>query len=625
MKSKRKYLIKVLEYAVMVLVLVANIPAASAATSATVAVLETSDLHSNILDWNYLTNAQPANTAGTALGLARISSLVNQERNKYRYNILVDNGDVIQGTPLASYYATVDKDSWKVHPMIAVMNYIKYDAINLGNHEFNFGLDFLRKVVAGAHCSVLSANTRSTLNNTTWKYVQPYTIKKITLSDGDVIKIGVIGTITPAIPSFESSANYQGLEFTSQENTINQYIKDLQDKGVDTIIVLTHSGIPSSSSTYPENGVVAIANSVPAGSVSLICAGHTHTVVDNTVTGGSAISDDRGNLYVGGVVNGIPVIEPKNAGTYLMEAVMNFTKNSSGKWTVGSVSTNHYAASGVSDDASVTSMASNWDTTVKKWLQTPIGTSTAKYTGINGNKMYTPLVDLVNKAELYYGNADIASGASFSATAEIPQGMVKLQDIASAYIYENYMYTIQINGAQLKQYLELCAAYFDQVAPGTGVDVLSNPADAANVTMTMSGWPSYNYDMLTGARNSLYYEINISKPVGSRIQKLTYNGKAIDDADTFKLAMNNYRFNGGGPNTTVAGYTFALARGLSGYMAVMGLDVLGRNGLSKPTVLWSSQTSIGDAGQVRNLMLSYVQKQETITPNTTPSWKLVSN
>lgn len=625
MKNNKSNLIKALACAVLGIALMANIPAASAATSATIAVLETSDMHSNILNWNYLTNAQPADKPGTAVGLARISSLVNQERTKYPNNILIDAGDIIQGTPLASYFATVGKDIWKIHPMIEVMNYMKYDAINLGNHEFNFGLAFLERVIAGSHCPVLSANTRSTLNNTTWKHVQPYTIKNITLSDGDTIKIGIIGTVTPSIPNFENSDNYRGLKFTSQENAINQYIKELQEKGVDTIIVVTHSGIPSSSSPAPENGVVTIANSVPADSVSLICAGHTHTVVDNTITSGNSISDDMGNIYIGGVVNKIPVLQPKNGATYLMEAVMDFTKNSSGKWVVSKVTTGHYTASNASDDANVTVIASGWDTTIKNWLQTPIGTSTAQYTGINGNKMYTPLVDLVNKTELYYGKADIASGASFSSAAAIPQGTIKLQDISSVYIYENYMYTIQINGTQLKQYLELCAAYFDQVAAGTGVDILSNPADAANVTMTTSGWPSYNYDMLTGANNSLYYEINISNPVGSRIQNLTYNGKAIADTDTFKLALNNYRFNGGGPNTTVAGYTFPLAKGLHGYMAVMGLDALGRNGLSKPTVLWSSQTSMGDDGQVRNLIASYIQAQGTITPNTTPNWKLVSN
>ncbi len=576
--------------------IIANAPMAMASSTATVAVLATSDLHGNILNYDYLTGTTP--TGSSTVGLAKIATLVLQERSKYPCNILVDNGDFLQGTPLDAYYATVNTN-WLVHPMVSVFNYMKYDAINIGNHEFNFGLDFLKKAAIHSEAQFLSANTRFVLTNTYLQHVKPYIIKhidvsKITGVEHDKLRIGIIGTVTPAIPNFESPANYQGLNFIPQENAINMAIADLKRENVDAIIVLSHSGVPSASSPYPENGIVAIANKCTG--INLIVSGHTHVLTDNT-HGVTDTSVSPSVSYPDGVINGVPTMAPYRWGAYLSEALITFEKTK-GKWQVRGVSTANLSTNGVADDPGVVSLAQPWDAATKAYLATPLGKSTAPFPGKDGYKTYTALVDFVNKVQMYYGNADISAAASFNDTALIPQGTVTLQNVSSVYIYENYMFTIQITGKQLKQYLEKSASYFSQVASGTPVDAASLPY----YTSSFYTAPSYNYDMISGVS----YQINISKPVGSRIQNLTFKGKPVQDTDTFKFAINNYRYNGGG-----------------GFMSAMGLDALGKTG-TVPTVLWDSQKTMGDGGQVRNLIASYIKLQGTITPNNSANWNLVS-
>jgi len=474
---------------------------------------------------------------------------------------------------------------------------------------------------------VLSANTRSVMTNTPWQYVKPYTIKKIDVSSatgiaGDVIRIGIIGTVTPAIPNFEAPQNYNGVKFTVQEDAINANIALLRQQNVDAIVVLSHSGIPSASTPYPENGIVAIANKCPG--INLIVSGHTHVRTAQNMTSFASSNIDNSvtpsMTYADGIINGVRTMAPYRWGTYLAEGLLSFAKVN-GKWQVQNVTTALLSANNVADDAAMVSLAQPWDSATKSYLNTPVGTATAAYYGANGDKMYTPLVDLVNRVQMYYGQADVSAAASFSATALIPQGTVTLQHVSSVYIYENYMFTIQITGKQLKQYLELTACYFDQVAPGTAVDGLQNVANLKNATTATTKWPSYNYDMVTGVN----YHINISKPVGSRIQNLTYTktGATVNDGDVIKFALNNYRYTGGGP--LAAASAFPQANGLSGFMAVMGLDSLGRKGLAKPIVLWDSQRTLGDGGQVRSLMASYIQTKGTISPVTASNWTLTSN
>ncbi|WP_196594170.1 bifunctional metallophosphatase/5'-nucleotidase [Pectinatus sottacetonis] len=624
-KTTRRNFIKMGGASLALLTMPKSVQNIFAKNTITVALLGTADLHGRILNWDYLKNSVPPARSGFTVGLSRINSLIKKERQKYPHHLLVDNGDIIQGTALDKYYATKDKN-WHIHPMMSIFNYMNYDAINLGNHEFNFGLDLLKRFLLPSKAPCLSANTYDIYTNHPWKYVKPYTIKKIDVSSvtnipNDSIRIGIIGTVTPAIPNFETPQNYQGLKFIPQEDAINTNISLLKNN-VDAIVILSHSGIPSASSPYPENGIVAITKKCPG--IDLILSGHTHVRTAQNMTkyirNNTDSSVNPPVVYADGIINNIYTMAPYRWGTYLSEGLLDFAKVN-GKWKVQNISTKLLSSNDTIDDPIIVNTAQKWDKATKAYLSTKLGTSRDNYYGKNGNKMYTPIVDFINKVQMNYGKADVSAAASFNPSALIPKGTITLQNILSIYIYENYLFTIKITGKQLRQYLELSASYFDQVPKNTPVDGTINLNYLNNVTTTKSDWPSYNYDMLTGVN----YDINISKTLGNRIQNLTYTltNKPVSDDDTIRFAINNYRFNGGGPLIPKA--ISIQSKKLSGFMNAMGIDSLGRNNLPKPIVLWSSQKSLADNGQISHLIAAYIKTKKIISPSHTANWHIISN
>jgi 2',3'-cyclic-nucleotide 2'-phosphodiesterase (5'-nucleotidase family) len=546
-----------------------------ASESARITILVTSDLHGNILGWDYLT-ASPAD-----VGLAKVYTLVKQEREKNPNNILIDNGDILQGTPLDTYYSTINK-GWKIHPMFEVFNAMNYDAIVLGNHEFNYGLDLLQKAIAPSKAPILSANTFDIKTAKTWKSVKPYTFKKLKIN-GAVVTIGIIGLTTNAIPNWENAGNYAGLEFKDQVEILKKVVKEIKDK-VDIIIVASHSGIEidGQETIAGENQIAAIAHSCPE--VSLIIAGHKHITIDNN----NSVRNAKNKIvYDNGIINNIPVIEPNCWGKFLGKAELELAKVD-GKWRLVNLTTSNITTKGVAEDAAIITLAKPYHEATVKYLDTKIGTATAEFTVVGGTIQDTPLVDLINKVQRYYGKAQLSAAATFNPQAVIKQGDIKLQHIYSLYIYENYMYTIEITGSQLLKYLEHAARYYKQAIPGD-----------ATISTNNNGLPDYNYDMVAGVD----YVIDITKPEGQRIKSLTYNGEPVKVNDSFTLAINNYRANGGG-----------------GYMTAIGF----RLGDDKSKITFDSMKTYGDDGQVRNLIIRYIKEKRAISPGVSNNWKVTT-
>jgi len=554
-----------------------------------IAVLATSDLHGSIMGWDYF-----GKKPGT--GLTRIATLVAQERAKYPNNILVDAGDEIQGTPLVYNYNAIDK-SWmtdpnKTHPMVAAFNYLKYDALVLGNHEFNFGLNVLGAVIdkaAGVNIPYLSANTLDakatakdpvTGDQPVWNKVKPYTVKTFKDPEGQTFKVGILGLTTSAIPNWESPQNYEGLKFADVITQGSKWVKYLKDsEKADAIVAVIHSGLgddnPGDDNPANENVVLAFANANP--DVNAIVAGHQHSVV---------------NAQIG--INKIWTVEPKNAGANLEEIVLNFTKDNNGKWIFDPAKTTAQslaATTAVAEDSGLVALAKPYHDTALNYMQTKIGTATGEFSANGQTIKDTALMDFVNKVQMYYGGADLSAAAPFSPTAHIPKGEVTIGDISSVYIYENFLYTITVTGAQLRKYLEFSVGrYYKQYQPGDpGVMVNKDPVSGKPI-------PDYNLDLLQGAaytvdltKKGLYdaagKEITNGEP---RITSLRVNGQDVKDTDVFKLAINNYRYNGGG-----------------GFLAAAGI-VPQTTDPNKPNyVLYDSQKKLGDDGQVRSLMIQY--------------------
>ncbi|HWR40084.1 MAG TPA: 5'-nucleotidase C-terminal domain-containing protein [Patescibacteria group bacterium] len=550
-------------------------------TSAKLTILATSDVHGHILPWNYLIPKVEN------IGLSKAYSIIQKERALNPYNIVVDAGDFLQGSPLDSYYSKETNWSNNIHPMIQMYNYMSYDAVVLGNHEFNYGKTFLGKVIAGANFPVLSANTYDLKSGKVWAPVKPYTIKEVEIVQDKAkakVKVAIIGVTTPAIPNWENAQNYAGLEFHDQVDATRRLVTQLR-KQVDVILIVTHSGveIDGQESFLNENQAAAIARACPEA--TLIVSGHKHAVIDNS----NAIKDgNRQVVYDRGIIAGVPVMSPGRWATHVSRAEIYLERpTGKGPWMVREVSTANLPVADAPEDKRLSDLAWPYQDTTLQYLNTQIGNSTGLFSATDANLKDTPIIDLVNDVQRYYGKAQLASAAMFNSKAVIKPGVVKLQDIYSLYTFENYLYTIRVSGSQLRQYLEHAARYYKQYSPDSPI-IGTNGADGSIA--------DYNYDMVQGVN----YTVDITLPTGSRIKDLTYQGTPVQDNDSFTLALNNYRYNGGG-----------------GYMAAMGFSTT-----TPAQVLFDSQKAYGDGGQIRDLIARYVQEKGSISPAADSHWTL---
>ncbi|WP_346355673.1 bifunctional metallophosphatase/5'-nucleotidase [Azotosporobacter soli] len=537
-------------------------------------LLVTSDLHGNLVGWDYFT------AKAAELGLAKISTLVKEERLANPNCLLIDNGDILQGTPLDTYYSSVDK-SWQVHPMFQAFNAMHYDAVVLGNHEFNYGRAFLEKVIAGSACPLLSANTLDAKTGRCWSRLKPYIIKQFTVA-GRPLRVGLIGLTTSAVPNWENPANFSGLAFEDQIAAARRYVAEIKDK-TDLIILSSHSGVEISGeeSFSNENQIAALAAACPE--VSLIIAGHKHQTLDND----NPVRDaNRNVVYDRSLIKNKPVLEPNCWGKFLGTAEFGVVWQD-GRWQISSIQTANRPTKDVVEDEEILQLAKPYHDATVAYLNTTIAKASGDFDAVNGTLQDTALVSLINRIQRQVGHAQLSAAATFNPEARITRGDIRLQNIYALYIYENYLYTIQISGAQLRRYLEHAATFYKQVQPG----------DSA-ISTNNHGMRDYNYDMIQGVD----YTFDLSLPEGERLQALTFNGAPVSDSDTFTLALNNYRYNGGG-----------------GYMAALGFDATHR-----PTVLFDSQKNFGDQGQLRNLIINYIKEQQTLAPVIYDNWHLTT-
>ncbi|MFI6278872.1 bifunctional metallophosphatase/5'-nucleotidase [Streptomyces sp. NPDC050988] len=507
-------------------------------------VMGTTDLHGHIFNWDYFKDAEYKDAAGNAQGLARISTLVNAVREeKGRCNtLLLDAGDTIQGTPLTYYYAKVDPITAKggpVHPMAQAMNAIGYDAVALGNHEFNYGIETLRKFESQCRFPLLGANA---LDAKTLKPAfPPYFIKKFHVKGAPPVKVAVLGLTNPGIAIWDKAYVQGKLTFPGLEEQAAKWVPKLRSMGADVVVVSAHSGSSGTSSygdqlPYVENSAGLVAQQVPG--IDAILVGHAHVEipelkVTNTKTGKTVVLSE-------------PLAYAERLSLFDFELV--FEK---GRWTVESVAASVRNSNSVADDPKITKLLKDEHDVVVAYVNQVVGTATETLTTVEARYKDAPIIDLITKVQedvvkaalvgTEYASLPVLSQASpFSRTSEIPAGDVTIRDLSSLYVYDNTLVAKLMTGAQVRAYLEYSAQYFVQTAAGAAVDVekLTNAGNR----------PDYNYDYVSG----LTYDIDIAQAAGSRIKNLSYNGVALDDARQFVFAVNNYRANGGGAFPHVA-------------------------------------------------------------------------
>lgn len=517
----------------------------AAPESVTLTLLGTTDLHGNLEPVDYYVD-QPANR-----GLAKIATLVRRIRGERPHALLLDCGDTIQGTPLAYYFAR--KDTSKPNPAIAAMNALGYDAMAVGNHEFNFGLKNLWKAKREAKFPILAANLRQKYKRGV-EHFAPYIIKNV-----DGVRVGIVGLVTPGVPRWEIPANYRGYEFEPIVDAARRVIPEVR-KQADFVVVIAHSGLgrdPETGKPFPEdeisgeNAVVALAEEVPG--IDVILFGHTHHEVSENF------------------VRGVLLAQPKNWGQSLARVEVTLEHDVANHWRVAQKhSTTILVTDAVPADPEILTLAEPFHQATQAYLDSPIASSAVALDAQTARYEDHPLLDLIHKVQLEAGHADVSLATMLYSGARIPAGKVTLRQVASLYIYENTLYTVKMTGAQLKEALEHAASLFPAWP--------FKPDEPLRL-------PGYSADSAEGVS----YTMDLARPAGQRIRNLTYQGKPLDPGTRLRVAINNYRYTGGG--------RYDVYRGL-------------------PVVYRSAQ-------EMRELLIEHITRTGIIPTTADGNWKIV--
>ncbi|WP_084620730.1 bifunctional metallophosphatase/5'-nucleotidase [Agromyces italicus] len=511
--------------------------------SVTITIMGTSDLHTNVVNWDYYKDASYSDSAGNAVGLARVASIVKQIRADRGVDrtLLFDAGDTIQGTPLGYYYATVEPvtETGATHPMAAQMNALGYDAVALGNHEFNYGLEFLDNWIAQMDAPVLAANAVHA--GTKVPRFRPYTITTLKVKGRPPIRVGVLGLTNPGVVIWDK-ANVEGaVEVQGLVEAAARWVPVMRSEGADIVVVSAHSG-DNGESSYSgdlpiENAAALVAEQVPG--IDAILFGHAHLevperLVENLATGAEVIMS-----------------EPKNWGqrVSVFDLRLEFAR---GSWHVAEHHAMTVDTNTVVDDPAFVALVRDQHDAVVRYMNSPVANSIEAMSAAEACWKDTAILDYVNEVQIATVAAAVAGtpeaslpivsiAAPFNRSASFPAGAVTIKDVAGLYIYDNTLMASVLTGAQIREYLEYSAKYFTQVAPDAPVV----PADWTNNPWpepTSRPIPDYNYDQISGVE----YTIDISQPIGRRISPLTYEGAPVADEQRFLVAVNNYRQSGGG-------------------------------------------------------------------------------
>ncbi|WP_202306551.1 bifunctional 2',3'-cyclic-nucleotide 2'-phosphodiesterase/3'-nucleotidase [Dryocola clanedunensis] len=524
-------------------------------------ILETTDLHSNMMDFDYYKD-----TPTEKFGLVRTASLINAARSEAKNSVLVDNGDLIQGSPLGDYMAAKGLKAGEIHPVYKALNTLDYAVGNLGNHEFNYGLDYLHKALSGAKFPYVNANIIDAKTNK--PLFTPYLIKETRVMDKDgrpqTLRIGYIGFVPPQIMTWDK-ANLEGkVTVRDITETAKHYVPQMRKEGADLVVVVAHSGLSSDPYHAMAENSVYYLSQVPG--VDAILFGHAHAVFP-----GKDFAKIKGADIKQGTLNGVPAVMPGMWGDHLgvVDLVLN---NDGGSWKVtGSkaearpIYDNAAKKSLAPEDKDLVKVLAHDHDATREFVSKPIGKSADNMYSYLALVQDDPTVQVVNNAQRAYvekyiqGDPDLASLPVLSAAApfkvggrkndpasfvEVEKGQLTFRNAADLYLYPNTLVVVKASGQEVKEWLECSAGQFNQIDVNS-----SKPQSLIN----WDSFRTYNFDVIDGVE----YQIDVSQPArydsdcklanpqSERIKNLTFKGKPVDPNATFLVATNNYRAYGG--------------------------------------------------------------------------------
>lgn len=540
----------------------------SAAASSTLKLrlLETTDIHTNIVNYDYY---QDKST--DEFGLAKTATLIKKAREEAKNSILIDNGDLLQGNPLGDYVAKIDplKDG-ETHPVYKAMNLLNYDVGNIGNHEFNFGLEHLDRSLKGAKFPYINSNVyvddKDNNPNNDKNLFTPYQILERKFKDESgkevTLKVGVIGFVPPQIMQWDK-ANLEGKVITKDiVETAKKFIPEMKQKGADLIIAVPHSGLgPVENAANLENASYQLSK---IDGIDAILFGHSHLVFP-----GPGFENIPGVDSEKGTINGKPAVMPGYWGNNLGVIDLTLTQEN-GKWKVAESTTKavpiydkaNKASLADADKSILDAVKEDHDHTVE-WVRSAVGKTASPIFSYFALVQDDPSIQIVTNAQKWFVEKNIkgteydgipvlSAGAPFKAGGRngasyytnIPAGTIAIKNVSDLYIYPNTLKAVLINGTTLQEWLERSAGQFNQI------DVKKSEEQL----LVNEAFPTYNFDVIDGVT----YQIDVTQPSkyaidgtvankdANRIKNLSFNGKPVKEEDKFIVVTNNYRASGGG-------------------------------------------------------------------------------
>ena len=477
----------------------------------TLKLIETSDVHGCYFPYDFIRNKPMKGS------LARVSSYVKEQREKYENVILMDNGDILQGQPVAYYYNYMDTIS--EHVCAAMLNYMKYDVGTMGNHDVETGHAVYDRWVRQCNFPVLGANIVD--NKTEKPYLPPYQV-----IEKEGVKIAILGMISPAIPSWLPEQLWSGLHFEDMEDCARKWVKIIREKeNPDVLVGLFHAGPEGNKlDNVVENGSGNVAKSVPGFDV--VFMGHDHT--------------RRYEKVVNVEGDSVLLIDPANMSKVVSEVTFTIKKQD-GKVVSKQVEGKLVNMDGYAPDADFMNIFSGAYETTMDFVSRNIGR--IEHTISSKEAFFGPsaFVDLIHQLQLDIAGADISFCAPLSAYAEIKKGDICVSDMFNLYKYENLLYTMKLTGKEIKDFLEMSyALWTNQMQSPDDHLMLLNEEDNGFGRFKN---PSFNFDSAAG----IIYTVDVTKPQGEKIRiERMANGEPFDLNKTYRVAVNSYRGNGGG-------------------------------------------------------------------------------
>ncbi|UCZ54082.1 bifunctional 2',3'-cyclic-nucleotide 2'-phosphodiesterase/3'-nucleotidase [Bacillus shivajii] len=510
-------------------------------------VMATTEIHAHLMPYDYYRDMPDE-----SIGLVKTYSLVKDIRENYGNTMLFDTGDIFQGAILGEFVATIEPlEENETNPIIAAMNLMDYDAVNIGNHEFDFGLDFMHRSFQDAEFPIINANVYAVDEdgNATENYFDPYVILEQEVDD-KTVNVGVLGLTPPGIMTWHADKLPGEVTTKPVIDTIEKFLPQMKEDGADLIFINIHGG------KRLEDGADAEINDEGEHSlyffaeqfqdeIDAILFGHEQSVFpgDSKYDGVDGIDNENG------LIHGIPSVMAGFAGDHLGVVDLKLS-HSNGNWEVIEGSARNIPVEEDTEAAPelVEVVQDRHDQTIE-YVRSSIGVTEVPINHFFSRVMDTTATDLINRAQIWkaeellehteYNELPIiASAAPFRAGrttpneyTDISEGAVSVNDIADLYMYPNIFYVVKLDGEQIIDVLEHSALNFNQIDP-----------ESSEEQELVSGIEPFNFDVIKG----IEYEIDVTQPEGSRIVNATFEGEPLSSDMEFALVTNNYRANGGG-------------------------------------------------------------------------------